>query len=104
MGKFSHTLITYFFFQAEDGIRDPLVTGVQTCALPISTPRNVRQRSIPSKPLRAKRLRRALLTFAAPPEILKLRRISFRARQRGATPRISPWSTPQETRSPARTH
>src|SRR5258708_23253626 len=26
-----------FFFQAEDGIRDDLVTGVQTCALPIST-------------------------------------------------------------------
>src|SRR5215207_5965867 len=25
------------FFQAEDGIRDPLVTGVQTCALPISS-------------------------------------------------------------------
>ena len=25
----------YFFFQAEDGIRDKLVTGVQTCALPI---------------------------------------------------------------------
>src|SRR3979411_1197111 len=25
-----------FFFQAEDGIRDPAVTGVQTCALPIS--------------------------------------------------------------------
>src|SRR5207247_8337973 len=24
-----------FFLQAEDGIRDPLVTGVQTCALPI---------------------------------------------------------------------
>src|SRR2546423_3253794 len=30
----------FFFFQAEDGIRDKLVTGVQTCALPISsTPR-----------------------------------------------------------------
>src|SRR5205823_6955414 len=28
-----------FFFQAEDGIRDKLVTGVQTCALPISGPR-----------------------------------------------------------------
>src|SRR5205823_10426520 len=27
-----------FFFQAEDGIRDKLVTGVQTCALPILTP------------------------------------------------------------------
>src|SRR5437867_7976702 len=25
----------YFFFQAEDGIRDRTVTGVQTCALPI---------------------------------------------------------------------
>src|SRR5258708_5379815 len=28
-----------FFFQAEDGIRDDLVTGVQTCALPILTDR-----------------------------------------------------------------
>src|SRR5207245_7838657 len=26
---------TYFFYQAEDGIRDATVTGVQTCALPI---------------------------------------------------------------------
>src|SRR5207253_8253088 len=31
-----------FFFQAEDGIRDGHVTGVQTCALPISTPANSR--------------------------------------------------------------
>src|SRR5439155_13682769 len=39
---------SYFFFQAEDGIRDGHVTGVQTCALPIwvrperfcSTPRS----------------------------------------------------------------
>src|SRR5438034_1779131 len=29
-------LISFFFFQAEDGIRDHCVTGVQTCALPIS--------------------------------------------------------------------
>src|SRR5207245_3199229 len=28
-----------FFFQAEDGIRDATVTGVQTCALPIYRPR-----------------------------------------------------------------
>src|SRR5205823_8511264 len=27
--------VIVFFFQAEDGIRDKLVTGVQTCALPI---------------------------------------------------------------------
>src|SRR2546430_6193408 len=28
--------LCFFFFQAEDGIRDLTVTGVQTCALPIS--------------------------------------------------------------------
>src|SRR5205085_8503856 len=28
-------VLSYFFFQAEDGIRDLTVTGVQTCALPI---------------------------------------------------------------------
>src|SRR5256886_6864275 len=29
--------LAFFFFQAEDGIRDLTVTGVQTCALPISS-------------------------------------------------------------------
>ena len=33
----------YFFFQAEDGIRDRDVTGVQTCALPIS---DIRRKSL----------------------------------------------------------
>src|SRR5258708_19731272 len=37
-----------FFFQAEDGIRDDLVTGVQTCALPISTCRG--QTKTPGSP------------------------------------------------------
>src|SRR5690606_40651776 len=32
------TVFLCFFFQAEDGIRDFHVTGVQTCALPISPP------------------------------------------------------------------
>src|SRR5947208_8924986 len=32
-------VIVSFFFQAEDGIRDDLVTGVQTCALPICAAR-----------------------------------------------------------------
>src|SRR2546425_9221381 len=40
-----------FFFQAEDGIRDKLVTGVQTCALPIwahpSSSWTVRSRGVP---------------------------------------------------------
>src|SRR5256885_2960071 len=31
-----HSFSFFFFFQAEDGIRDYKVTGVQTCALPIS--------------------------------------------------------------------
>src|SRR3712207_7844510 len=31
-----YCIVGFFFFQAEDGIRDIGVTGVQTCALPIS--------------------------------------------------------------------
>src|SRR5689334_23774922 len=33
---YNFAIFFYFFFQAEDGIRDGTVTGVQTCALPIS--------------------------------------------------------------------
>src|SRR5260370_41903016 len=40
----------FFFFQAEDGIRDSSVTGVQTCALPISGTRRSSRRS--ERPLR----------------------------------------------------
>src|SRR5687767_15748803 len=36
-----------FFFQAEDGIRDKLVTGVQTCALPISQHELVGRHALP---------------------------------------------------------
>src|SRR5205085_3987724 len=32
---YDHVFDVFFFFQAEDGIRDLTVTGVQTCALPI---------------------------------------------------------------------
>ena len=44
-----------FFFQAEDGIRDRLVTGVQTCALPICDDYGPITDWIPSRwdPLRA---------------------------------------------------
>src|SRR5207245_4326659 len=34
----------FFFFQAEDGIRDATVTGVQTCALPICVHRKPHRR------------------------------------------------------------
>src|SRR2546430_11181037 len=36
-------VLSFFFFQAEDGIRDLTVTGVQTCALPISILRWLRE-------------------------------------------------------------
>src|SRR2546430_9234667 len=35
VNPYTHTNFCLFFFQAEDGIRDLTVTGVQTCALPI---------------------------------------------------------------------
>src|SRR5690554_7431762 len=43
----------FFFFQAEDGIRDADVTGVQTCALPIcaSRPGNRYRRTLRSRRL-----------------------------------------------------
>src|SRR2546429_3651183 len=36
MQRSASSSMFFFFFQAEDGIRDVAVTGVQTCALPIS--------------------------------------------------------------------
>src|SRR5260221_14442475 len=38
------SMIALFFFQAEDGIRDHCVTGVQTCALPIAGSEGAAQR------------------------------------------------------------
>src|SRR5687767_15436697 len=38
-------MVFFFFFQAEDGIRDKLVTGVQTCALPICGGNDVPRRA-----------------------------------------------------------
>src|SRR2546427_7151177 len=61
----SHTSSLFFFFQAEDGIRDLTVTGVQTCALPILTrrlrngtpSRSARTRRAPSRTARRNRTR-----------------------------------------------
>src|SRR2546426_12547453 len=39
----------FFFFQAEDGIRDYKVTGVQTCALPISLRGGRRRHAVPRR-------------------------------------------------------
>src|SRR2546425_5074702 len=45
-----YTSCFFFFFQAEDGIRDKLVTGVQTCALPISLYSEVRRSEVRRRP------------------------------------------------------
>src|SRR2546427_7106985 len=60
-------MVDFFFFQAEDGIRDLTVTGVQTCALPICVDAaaqvgQIRVRSLESKrtnvgPITTRRLR-----------------------------------------------
>src|SRR2546427_5732883 len=57
-----------FFFQAEDGIRDLTVTGVQTCALPISrrSPRAGRPRSVSPAPATPCRIGRSPQRFPAP--------------------------------------
>src|SRR2546430_6720496 len=57
---FVRELCGYFFFQAEDGIRDLTVTGVQTCALPISAPEGTRD------PQSAARAVREMFTSIAP--------------------------------------
>src|SRR5207247_3401813 len=54
--------LSFFFFQAEDGIRDPLVTGVQTCALPIY--RGLRS-PVPARRLRLRLVARASVFAAA---------------------------------------
>src|SRR2546427_3392451 len=53
----------FFFFQAEDGIRDLTVTGVQTCALPISLLRGSRR--LPSDRAQGPTRRRARALRAA---------------------------------------
>src|SRR5690606_39600867 len=62
--------LLHFFFQAEDGIRDFHVTGVQTCALPICSARRV---SITPKPI-------PLPPWLATPEGLLIGRASCRER------------------------
>src|SRR5256884_1910697 len=53
---------SFFFFQAEDGIRDVAVTGVQTCALPISPRHAINCEAIRTRQ-RMRREHRAPLVF-----------------------------------------
>src|SRR5690606_40688832 len=67
----------FFFFQAEDGIRDFHVTGVQTCALPISAPSAWPSRAAPAA------------TVLAPPPPLSIRVVGGASTGRGAKTRRS---------------
>src|SRR5688500_19321511 len=73
-----------FFFQAEDGIRDYKVTGVQTCALPIcrrpSRPRTARR---PRRPTGSRRGRAAAASAAR--RRSEERRVGKECRTRGST-------------------
>src|SRR5205823_9430988 len=75
-----------FFFQAEDGIRDKLVTGVQTCALPIF--------DVVSEPQRAKRLMGITPQEAGTFDTLKVREhLQLFARLKGLSRRVADAAT-----------
>src|SRR5690606_28113373 len=61
----------FFFFQAEDGIRDFHVTGVQTCALPILQPVSGAQQDFDPMPLPEKKPLVSFPTQLFPPRIRK---------------------------------
>src|SRR2546426_2452403 len=75
-------LLVFFFFQAEDGIRDYKVTGVQTCALPILPQYSPVQPTGRSHP--ATRMRLASAAQVRP----------ARGRAVGMAPKISPRCLP----------
>src|SRR5258708_9814454 len=82
-----------FFFQAEDGIRDDLVTGVQTCALPIYDPWWRDRRGVPD------RRRRGLATSG---RAQHLRRLGGGACRHSVLPRRTPRHADAERRSEER--
>src|SRR2546430_5203742 len=79
--RFCHSV--FFFFQAEDGIRDLTVTGVQTCALPISA-RQLLARRLPRAAAREHarhHRRRGGRGLGAPPRIDARRQLAPGAMQ-----------------------
>src|SRR2546421_8205855 len=65
--EFYFSLFFFFFFQAEDGIRDLIVTGVQTCALPICMPISAIETGCVDFVLRPNEIARELARLTAPP-------------------------------------
>src|ERR1041385_2650852 len=93
-------IIVFFFFQAEDGIRDVAVTGVQTCALPIWRKcrcgcAGERGRSaagpVARRPASSRSQRMAATTTMAPPAVL----LEEAPRRRPWTPSTPSCSSPR---------
>src|SRR5205085_4488361 len=96
----------FFFFQAEDGIRDLTVTGVQTCALPILV-RWTTQRAVAVMPAPTRWIRMTFMVnhpdLTTKPVDVRLRRnteLIFRTRLRSEERRVgkecrSRWETDQ---------
>src|SRR3989454_6458269 len=84
----TNLLVFFFFFQAEDGIRDYKVTGVQTCALPIYLHSSPDSPSTQARYPRAPREAPPLPVFFAPhsPSGLLFSFPRCRPSRRGATP------------------
>src|SRR2546430_5223034 len=86
-------IVFFFFFQAEDGIRDLTVTGVQTCALPIFLGDAIRRAGRLSRPAqRTGVIRMATRQEQRSTVTLRLRR-TFAARPERV---FRAWTTPQE--------
>src|SRR2546430_5541874 len=82
-------LFSFFFFQAEDGIRDLTVTGVQTCALPIyvavDAPRDHSLAELVGQPMLASLMaRETLLREPGDVALAFVHVVAGRARQVGA--------------------
>src|SRR5207244_7873290 len=93
-----------FFFQAEDGIRDDLVTGVQTCARPISIASAVRNADaiVLQDLLRDVRDRVVVaITFLAMLELMKRREIVVEQAEPWG-PIVARRTTPEEQAAAAR--
>src|SRR3712207_7040484 len=82
----------FFFFQAEDGIRDIGVTGVQTCALPIWTSTSPTARTGSTSCSRRSRPGRARSTSWWPRSTRRCRAACGRRRHSRPAPRWPSWS------------
>src|SRR5205809_5726107 len=91
MVYFLFFFVFFFFFQAEDGIRDVAVTGVQTCALPISRRPLVGENTVGRHVCRPQILLSGPWTRSLPPIVASLPRSEERRVGKECRSRWSPY-------------